>query len=390
MWEVEVQGIRRILLIEDDQELALAIKETLELANFECQHAGDGQIAIECLETNIIDIILCDINLPKINGFQFLNYIQRKMLNIPVILMTAYGAIADAIRAIQLGAKDYLVKPFSPEELLKKIRQISPNTFLETPIAEAENSKRLLQIAGKAAENDVTVLITGESGTGKEVLAYFIHANSARAKKPFVAVNCAAIPENMLEAMLFGYEKGAFTGAIKNFPGKFEQAQGGTILLDEISEMDLMLQAKLLRVIQERQVEPIGSTKTIELDVRVIATTNRDLQHYIQAGKFREDLFYRLNVFPLKWQPLRERRADIVPLARFLLSKHAKKLGKHVPELSESAIKYLYEYAWPGNIREMDNIIQRALVMCCDNVVTVEDLQIEWSGVSGELLEVSA
>lgn len=384
-----MQGIQRVLLIEDDQELALAIKETLELANFECQHVGDGQLAIDCLEKNVIDIILCDINLPKVSGFQFLNYIQRKMLNIPVILMTAYGAIADAIRAIQLGAKDYLVKPFSPEELLKKISQISPNTSLEAPIAEAENSKRLLQIAKKAAENDVTVLIAGESGTGKEVLAYFIHANSARAKKPFIAVNCAAIPENMLEAMLFGYEKGAFTGAIKNFPGKFEQAQGGTILLDEISEMDLMLQAKLLRVIQERQVEPIGSTKTIDLDVRVIATTNRDLQDYIKAGKFREDLFYRLNVFPLKWQPLRERRADIVPLAYFLLSKHAKKLGKHVPEFSESAIKYLYEYTWPGNIREMDNMIQRALVMCCDNLVTAEDLQTEWSLASHTLLEVS-
>lgn len=372
-----MEVIQRILLVEDDKELALAIRETLELGQFDCHHVLDGQLAINYLERNPVDLILCDVNLPKINGFQFINYVQRKLIDIPVILMTAYGAIADAIRAIQLGAKDYLVKPFSPDDLLKKIKQITPQIMLDKPIAEDDSSKRILQIAKKAAESDVTVLIAGESGTGKEVLAHYIHTNSSRREKPFIAVNCAAIPENMLEATLFGYEKGAFTGAVKAFPGKFEQAQGGTLLLDEISEMDLMLQAKLLRVLQEREVERIGSTKTIELDVRIIATTNRDLKQYVNDKKFREDLYYRLNVFPLKWQPLRMRPSDIIPLATHLLNKHAKNLGKKVPEISDSAIQMLQAYSWPGNIREMDNIIQRALVLCCDNLIMPDDLQLE-------------
>lgn len=372
-----MESMQRVLLVEDDKELAVAIQETLELGGFDCHHVLDGQLAIDYLERNPIDLILCDVNLPKINGFQFINYVQRKLLDIPVILMTAYGAIADAIRAIQLGAKDYLVKPFSPEDLLKKLSQIHPQVLLDQPIAEDVASKRILQISKKAAESDVTVLIAGESGTGKEVLAHYIHVNSPRHSKPFIAVNCAAIPENMLEATLFGYEKGAFTGAMKAFPGKFEQAQSGTILLDEISEMDLALQAKILRVIQEREVERIGSTKTISLDVRIIATTNRDLKQYVAEGKFREDLYYRLNVFPLKWQPLRERSDDIIPLAQHLLNKHAKDLGKKVPEFTEAAAKHLQEYSWPGNIREMDNVVQRALVLCCDDVINIEDLQIE-------------
>lgn len=372
-----MQLMQHILLVEDDKELATAIKETLLLNRFECEHVLDGQMAIDYIERNTTDLILSDINLPKINGFQLVSYIERKLLDIPVILMTAYGAIADAIRAIQLGARDYLVKPFSPDELLKKIHHINPMIVQNRPIAEDLNSKKTLQIARKAAESDVTVLIGGESGTGKEVLAHFIHANSPRYSKPFIAVNCAAIPDNMLEATLFGYEKGAFTGAIKSHPGKFEQAQGGTLLLDEISEMDLNLQAKLLRVIQEKEVERIGTAKLISLDVRIIATTNRDLREYVNQKKFREDLYYRLNVFPLKWHPLRYRRDDIMPLANYLLSKHAVAFKKNLPTFSNCAIDYLKQHNWPGNIREMDNLIQRAFILCSDNLITADDLQLE-------------
>ena len=232
-------------------------------------------------------------------------------------------------------------------------------------------------LARKVAVTDSTTLISGESGTGKEVLARYIHQHSPRAKQPFVAINCAAIPENMLEATLFGHEKGAFTGAIASQPGKFEQANGGTLLLDEISEMDMGLQAKLLRVLQEREVERIGGRKVVELDVRVLATTNRDLMREVQAGRFREDLYYRLNVFPLQWQPLRARRGDLIPLANHLLAKHAKKMHKPRVMLDDSARARILSYDWPGNIRELDNALQRALILQSGQWVTAQDLGLE-------------
>ena len=366
--------MQKILLVEDDIELAIAIMETLELGGYECDHVTDGQQAIDYIEKKQPHLVLCDVNLPKINGFQFIDYVKRKVLDLPIILMTAYGAIADAIKAIQLGAKDYLVKPFSPDDLMEKVRILFPHVENDAPVAEDDKSKRIFALAKKAAESDVTVLISGESGTGKEVLAQYIHDQSTRSKKPFVAVNCAAIPENMLEATLFGYEKGSFTGAIKPFPGKFEQAQGGTILLDEISEMDLGLQAKILRVIQEREVERIGSTQTINLDVRIVATTNRDLRATVAEKQFREDLYYRLNVFPLKWLPIRDRTDDILPIAEYLIEKHSHAMGKGAPELSESAKKRILSYSWPGNIRELDNVVQRSLVLCHDSLITADDL----------------
>jgi two-component system response regulator FlrC len=244
------------------------------------------------------------------------------------------------------------------------------------PVAVAESSRRLIELARRVAASDCTVLISGESGTGKEVLARFIHRQSPRATRPFVAVNCAAIPESMLEALLFGYERGAFTGAHSAHPGKFEQAQGGTLLLDEISEMPLGLQAKLLRVLQEREVERLGGRGSLSLDVRVIATTNRTLRSEVAAGRFREDLYYRLNVFPLHLLPLRERRDDVLPIATQLLAWRVRP-GHQIPALSADAAHVLLTYRWPGNARELDNVLQRALILCTSPVVTPEHLELE-------------
>ena len=244
------------------------------------------------------------------------------------------------------------------------------------PVAVAETSRRLIELARRVAASDCTVLISGESGTGKEVLARFIHRQSPRAARPFVAVNCAAIPESMLEALLFGYERGAFTGAHSAHPGKFEQAQGGTLLLDEISEMPLGLQAKLLRVLQEREVERLGGRGSLSLDVRVVATTNRTLRSEVAAGRFREDLYYRLNVFPLHLLPLRERRDDVLPIATQLLAWRVRP-GHQIPALSADAAHVLLTYRWPGNARELDNVLQRALILCTAPVVGPEHLELE-------------
>src|SRR5690606_12186566 len=260
-----------------------------------------------------------------------------------------------AVSAMREGAQDYLVKPFEPRQLLQEVARHARGQLQEDdgPVAVEASSRQLLELAARVARSDSTVLITGESGSGKEVLARYLHQQSPRSQGPFIAINCAAIPENMLEATLFGHEKGAFTGAVQSQPGKFELAQGGTLLLDEVSEMPLALQAKLLRVLQEREVERVGARKAIQLDIRVLATSNRDLQAEVSAGRFREDLFYRLSVFPLAWLPLRQRPADILPLAERLLRRHAAKLHMANVQLGDSARQALLAHAWPGNVREL-------------------------------------
>lgn len=307
--------------------------------------------------------------------------------------MTAYATIGSAVSAIKLGAVDYLAKPFAPEVLLNQVSRYLPlKTNADKPIVADEKSLALLSLAQRVAASDASVMIMGPSGSGKEVLARYIHQHSSRAEQAFVAINCAAIPENMLEATLFGYEKGAFTGAYQACPGKFEQAQGGTLLLDEISEMDLGLQAKLLRVLQEREVERLGGRKTIKLDVRVLATSNRDLKAVVAAGGFREDLYYRINVFPLTWPALNQRPADILPLARHLLAKHAKALNiGATPEFDEQACRRLLSHRWPGNVRELDNIVQRALILRTGSVITANDIIIDVQGaLINDESEVSA
>ncbi len=371
-----------VLVVEDDYDLREAVVDTLSLAKMRVKQADCAEAALEILHKNCeFDLIISDVNMGEMSGHDLLKIVKEKYPQVPVLLVTAFASIEDSVQAMKDGASDYLVKPFEPELLVDTVNKfVLPNsTNASEPIAQSESSRQLLQLARRVAQSDTTALLIGESGTGKEVLARYIHEQSPRSAGPFIAVNCAAIPENMLEATLFGYEKGAYTGAYTSAPGKFEQANGGTILLDEISEMDLGLQAKLLRVLQEREVERLGGRKTIDLDVRVIATSNRDMRAEVDCGKFREDLYFRLSVLPLQWGPLRDRKEDILPLAENLLAKHARKQHRVGVTLSEDARQTLTEYSWPGNVRELDNVMQRALILQTGESIFSHDLGLELS-----------
>ncbi len=373
-----------VLVVEDDADLMDALSDTLTLAGYGVATATDGADALRVLDENSFDLIVSDIQMPKMDGHTFLKKVKADHPDLPIMLMTAYGSIQQAVDAMRDGAVDYMVKPFEAEVLLNMVSRYigNPGQDETDVIAEDTSSKQLYAVAKRVAQSDATVMITGESGVGKEVLARYIHMNSPRRDHPFIAINCAAIPENMLEATLFGYEKGAYTGAYKACPGKFEQAQGGTLLLDEITEMDMGLQAKLLRVLQEREVERLGGSKTIALDVRVLATSNRNVKSYVQAGNFREDLFYRLNVFPLAILPLAQRPGDIVPLAREMLQKHCKRQGRAIPALSSQAKQRMLQHGWPGNVRELENVVQRALVLQSGDAIELDDLHFETTEVS--------
>ena len=368
-----------ILVVEDDAGLREALIDTLEMSGIDCVAADSAEQAMILLKQNSYSLVVSDVQMGAMSGLDLLRSIKLNYPELPVLMMTAYATIDDAVEAMRLGAIDYMAKPFAPEVLLNMVSRYLPEKEKETdgPIVADPSSIKLLELASKVARSDASVMVLGPSGSGKEVLARFIHDKSNRSDAPFVAINCAAIPENMLEATLFGYEKGAFTGAIQACPGKFEQAQGGTILLDEITEMDLGLQAKLLRVLQEREVERLGGRKTIELDVRVLATSNRDLKEAVSENLFREDLYYRLNVFPLMWKPLAERPGDIIVLAEHLIERHCLKSKEPIAQLSESAKQKLLSHAWPGNVRELDNVIQRALILCDGNSIHQDDVFIE-------------
>ncbi len=363
-----------VLVVEDDAALREALLDTLRAAGIAAVAAADAAEALALLESVNIGLVVSDVHMPGGNGYELLGSIRRLHPYLPVVLMTAYGTVAQAVAAMREGATDYIVKPFDAQALIEMARrQLAARVMPNELIATDPESKRLVALARKIAQNDATVLITGESGTGKEVYARFIRDNSPRAEKPYIAINCAAIPENMLEASLFGHEKGAFTGALSAHAGKFEQAQGGTLLLDEISEMDLGLQAKILRVLQEREVERLGSTRTINLDVRVIATSNRDLPEEVRAGRFRADLFYRLNVMSLRLPALRERRGDILPLARRAIQACAR-ASQAALSLSVQAEQKLIAYDWPGNARELNNIVQRAAWLAAGGTIDAADL----------------
>lgn len=368
----------QILVVEDDQLLRDALCDTLDMAGYRVEQAHDIDSAIVKWSERKPDIVVSDVNLGEQNGQEFLHFVRKKDVGTPFVFMTAYGTIDMAVAAMQDGANEFLQKPFKPQALLEileryKVSEVSGNQ----PVVEDPKSKQLYQLAERIAKTDSTVLLNGPSGSGKEVMASYIHNHSSRSEQPFIAINCAAIPENMLEATLFGYEKGAFTGAHQSCPGKFEQAQNGTLLLDEISEMDLALQAKLLRVLQEREVERLGSRKTIKLNVRVIATTNRDLKKEVEEKRFREDLYFRLNVFPLRCLPLSERPNDILPLTRKLIEKYAKQSGSAIPKLTAEARSKLMSYSWPGNVRELDNVVQRCLILSAGDDIAPEHLMFE-------------
>lgn len=393
MQKINDQPSIHVLVVEDDKNLREALIDTLQLADYQVTAVNSAEDALKelALQTDIA-LIVSDINMGGMTGHELLDNVKADYPQIPMILITAYASVSDSVEAIKKGAVDYLVKPFAPHTLVETIARHLGVAQLagDEPVANAATSKQLLQLSQRVAKSDSTVLILGESGTGKEVLARYIHEHSSRRNQPFIAINCAAIPENMLEAMLFGYEKGAYTGAHASTPGKFEQANGGTLLLDEISEMDIGLQAKLLRVLQEREVERLGGRKTIKLDVRVIATSNRDMRSEVIGGKFREDLYYRLSVMPLRWLPLRERPEDVIPLAEKLLQKHAQKQNRRGMSLSPSAQQALLGYSWPGNVRELDNTMQRALILQSGHLIQSEDLGLDIAQTMALPIVVSA
>ncbi|MFI3185406.1 MAG: sigma-54 dependent transcriptional regulator [Methylococcaceae bacterium] len=370
-----------VLVVEDDLSLCEALCDTLEISGYHVLSARNGTEALSKLEHGQFKLVISDVQMPVMDGFQLLKNMQLKYATTPVLLMTAFGTIPKAVAAMQAGAADYLIKPFDAEALVSKVAEYmvehsASHTAENNRIVQDESMKKLYALTARVAKTDVTVMLQGESGTGKEVIAQFIHHNSTYYQGPFIAVNCAAIPENMLEAMLFGYEKGAYTGATQAMPGKFEQAQGGTLLLDEIAEMDLALQAKLLRVLQEKEVERLGSHKKIKLNVRILAATNQKLKELMEQGLFREDLYYRLNVFPITIPPLRDRPGDILPLAKELLQRHVTD-GKALPEFDRQALEKMQSYSWPGNVRELDNVVQRALILGSGDKITVDDLVFE-------------
>ncbi|MBI4996308.1 MAG: sigma-54-dependent Fis family transcriptional regulator [Rhodocyclales bacterium] len=364
-----------VLVVEDDDALRDALLLTLEAAGHSAKGAPGGREALQAMERERFNMVISDLRMAPMDGLQLLGEIHGRHPGLPVMLMTAFGEVEKAVAAMRGGACDFMLKPFEPKALLDQIARYATPPSAEGVIAEDARSRDVLLLASRGARTDATVLLTGESGTGKEVFARYIHDQSARARGAFVAINCAAIPDSLLEATLFGHERGAFTGAQMSQAGKFEQANGGTLLLDEISEMPLGLQAKLLRVLQEREVERVGGKRPVALDIRVLATSNRDMAAEVKAGRVREDLFYRLNVFPLAIPALRERPGDILPLARHFLSMHGSRDGRALRFDAQAEAK-LAAYDWPGNVRELENAIQRAVIMAPANVVGQDQLSL--------------
>lgn len=366
----------KVLVVEDDDVLRDAICDTIHYGGYQPVPAINGVDALARLDGGAVDLIISDVQMDAMDGHTLLREIRSTYPELPFVLVTAHGSIENAVKAMREGAADYLLKPFEAEVLLEMVSRLTTRAELNDDgmVMEDPRTRQLSDLAKRVAATQATVLISGESGTGKEVMARYIHRHSPRADQPFQAINCAAIPESMLESMLFGYEKGAYTGAHQSRAGKFEQANGGTLLLDEISEMDLGLQAKLLRVLQEREVERLGGSQLISLDVRVLATTNRNLREEVASGRFREDLYYRLNVFPIHMPSLRERRGDILPLARTLLERHA--LGTPASFTREAEVR-LQGHHWHGNVRELENCVQRAAILAAGCQITAADICFE-------------
>jgi DNA-binding NtrC family response regulator len=376
-----------ILIVEDDPDVRTMLTRTLGCSGYAVDSAADGAEALDKFRDNRFNLVITDVRLPQMNGLQVLGEIKQAEPRVPVIVITGYGSVQNAVEAMQGGASDYLLKPFSNETLQAAIDRAGLVSQERSPVrpdrgalaAERRIVTRdpqflsLLKVAENIAASSATVLVQGESGTGKELLARFIHERGGRRDEPYVAVNCAALPDTLAESELFGHEKGAFTGAVSRKTGKFEAAGRGTIVLDEISEMSPPLQAKLLRVLQERQVDRIGSNRPVSMEARVIAVSNIDLEDAVAAGKFREDLFYRVNVVPLTIPPLRERSDDIRLLVRHFCEKFGQMNGRQA-EVSEAAMERLLRHSWPGNIRELENTIERAVLMGTGTEIVPQDL----------------
>jgi DNA-binding NtrC family response regulator len=368
--------VSRLLVVDDDIQMLSALETALSRKGHLVETASNGIEAAAKLDTITVQAVITDLKMPGMDGLELLQHVRRTNPALPVVVLSAFGTVPMAVEAIKAGANDFLVKPFSQDaldQMLERLSQSRPHTGSQSTELVTENAsmRALLASAAQAAKTQATVLVQAESGTGKELLAHWIHQNSVNAKGPFVAVNCAALPDSLLESELFGYEKGAFTGANNFKPGKFEMAQNGTILLDEIGEMAPILQAKLLRVLQEHEVDRVGGRKPIPIQVRVIATTNKDLKKLIARGQFREDLYFRLNVVPMRIPPLRERKDDIPALVRSFMKRYGNETD---PQVDEETTQLLSRYGWPGNVRELENLVQRSFALRGKLKITPSDL----------------
>lgn len=381
----------RILIVDDDPSMRTALMESVRRLGFDVQGAMDGADAVERVSRYKPWLVVTDLKMPRLGGLDLIKEIKSRAPQTLMVLMTAYGTVETAVEAMKYGASDYILKPFSTDLLERVIANLkargadasaSPAVPIDqrSILTQDPGMARLLSTVEGVAASQATVLINGESGTGKELLARFIHSRSPRAHRPFIAVNCAALPDGLLESELFGHERGAFTGAIMKKLGKFEMAHTGTLLLDEISEMNMSLQAKLLRVIQEREVDRVGGREPVSVNIRVIATTNRSLYHEVEQGRFREDLYYRLNVFPITVPPLRERPADVPLLARHFAAVSAARNGFPQPTVSAAAYAILQERRWKGNVRELENVMERAVLLAGNETILPIHVSMESGG----------
>ena len=381
----------KILIVDDDREMLDLMRDVCEGEGFKVCTEQDGARALQRIEREQFEAVVSDIEMAGIKGLELLERIKERSFLTPVIIITAFGSIQSAIKAMKLGAFDYLTKPFEMEELLVVIGKALEDSLLRSEVlrlqkeiqgrygfsqivAKSDAMKKVLNLVERICDNPSNILVTGETGTGKELVARLIHYNSPRKGKAFVPINCAAIPENLLESELFGYQKGAFTDAKFAKKGLFLEAAGGTLFLDEVAEMPPSIQAKILRAIEDREIRPLGDTKSVKVDVRIISATKRDLRSSVEEQAFRQDLYFRLNVIAIKLPPLRERREDILPLTHLFIGGCSKQFGKKISRILSDATKPLMEYPWPGNVRELENAIEHAVSMARKETITVEDL----------------
>jgi two-component system response regulator AtoC len=380
----------KVLVVDDEANLRKVLSATLRREGYDVAVAADGEQALQLFDQGGVDVVVSDLVMPRLGGFELMKHVLERAPEVPVILITAHGTVDSAVTAIKAGAFDYVTKPFEQDELRRVIataartRELSRQNVVAGPadggptpariVGSSEAIQEVYRVIEKVADTPSTVLITGESGTGKELVAQALHMGSSRRGKPLIKINCAAIPRELMESELFGYERGAFTGAVTSKPGRFELADGGTLFLDEIGEIPIEMQVKLLRALQESEFERVGGVKTIKVDVRLVAATNRDLLKEIAAGRFREDLYYRLAVVPVSLPPLRERRSDIPQLADFFREKYNKRLGKKITGLDPSAMAALQAHTWPGNIRELENLMERTILFADGPVIQLADL----------------
>lgn len=398
-----IKSLGKILVVDDEKNITFVIQAMLEKVGYEALVFNDSKQALGKIEElqDELDCVITDLYMPNLSGMELLGRIQNSFSSLPVVIITAFGTVESAVSALKRGAFDFITKPFDQTELLNVVQKAvqtrrqreleptaaegglsvsgAPSVSVSSIIGNSEQMQEVFKVITKIAQSSSTVMVWGESGTGKELVAYEIHRNSNRAQKSFIKINCAAIPATLIESEFFGYERGAFTGAVASKPGRFELAHEGTLFLDEVAEMPLEMQVKLLRVLQEQEFERVGGVNTIRVDVRIIAATNKELEAEVKAGRFREDLYYRLNVVPIHLPPLRERREDIDLLVSYFLKQFNERLHKEITTISSDAMAALRAYRWPGNIRQLENMLERMILMSEGKVLSVEDLPMEIS-----------